>query len=379
MIIKALLLLLPLSVTSFPVARRSWFFAEDNPDPRMGFTRDFKAFPFDRIRDLSSTHGGLQGAKTLFDDWARLLEKYIIEPPRVPINAECGPPTLPVVTEDMCKAHLSGFTGSLRASPAKAGHAINLGFDVDILEIHLNEVYDVVDRFFILESTRAHLGARPKPLMWDLIRDQPRFLKFHDKVVHLVMDDEVSASVQDNPSTFAVETMMEKVRWSKVESWNNVKHEFSDSDIVGFGDADEIASRLNIHLMKHCEFSGGQIDVGTWFAMDNIVDGAFRTDFPVPGHPYSLGDPTWFVPFKCMHLVPFCNLHAFRSNISCACIWFHHVICRSLAPLDNMHAFGFIMVCRCIWFHYVTCVSLAPLDNMHAFGFIMVCRCIWLH
>lgn len=34
-----------------------------------------------------------------------------------------------------------------------------LGFDADILEIHLNELDDVVNNFFIIESTRTHNKA----------------------------------------------------------------------------------------------------------------------------------------------------------------------------------------------------------------------------
>ena len=44
-----------------------------------------------------------------------------------------------------------------------------LGFDADVLEIHLNELDAVIDRFFIIESTRTHnkvttICIRPIPL-----------------------------------------------------------------------------------------------------------------------------------------------------------------------------------------------------------------------
>ena len=31
-----------------------------------------------------------------------------------------------------------------------------LGFDADMLELSLRELHDVVDKFFIIESTRTH-------------------------------------------------------------------------------------------------------------------------------------------------------------------------------------------------------------------------------
>jgi len=51
-----------------------------------------------------------------------------------------------------------------------------------------------------------------------------------------------------------------------------------------------------IHMMKHCEFSDrskGRVDFGIWFPYGKIHQ-AFATDFPVPGHKYTLGDPTFW-------------------------------------------------------------------------------------
>lgn len=35
------------------------------------------------------------------------------------------------------------------------------------------------------------------------------------------------------------------------------------------------------------------VDIGIWFPFGNIAT-AIRTDFPVPGYPYTLGDPTYW-------------------------------------------------------------------------------------
>ena len=125
------------------------------------------------------------------------------------------------------------------------------------------------------------------------MKDQPRFSKFQDKVVHFVLDDEDTARLQTNPAMWDMERYMEHRRWRKFVTWNEVRKEFGNDDVIGFGDADEIASRLNVHLFKHCEMVAGNVDVGIWFAFGH-VEGKFRTDFPVPGHPYALGDPTYY-------------------------------------------------------------------------------------
>ncbi len=41
-------------------------------------------------------------------------------------------------------------------SPIYTQHHFQLGFDADVLEIQLNELDPVVDRVFIMESTRTH-------------------------------------------------------------------------------------------------------------------------------------------------------------------------------------------------------------------------------
>jgi hypothetical protein len=54
-----------------------------------------------------------------------------------------------------------------------------------------------------------------------------------------------------------------------------------------------VRARPQVHLMKHCEFRGPSVDVGIWFSPGDIAD-AFASDFPVPGHPFTLGDPTYY-------------------------------------------------------------------------------------
>lgn len=171
---------------------------------------------------------------------------------------------------------------------------VQLGFDVDVLEVHLRELYDVVDFFFIIESTRTHFHTIKKPLIWESVQSQERFKVFSDKVVHLIMDDVISAPKKsDENDIWFEEALQERVRAQEFMAWNSKQEKpLTADDWVGFGDTDQVANRLNIHLLRHCVPIADSVDIGIWFPSGRI-DNAFRTDFPVSGHPYSLGDPTF--------------------------------------------------------------------------------------
>jgi len=58
--------------------------------------------------------------------------------------------------------------------------------ELDLLEIRLNTLAPVVDKFVIAEATRTHTG-KPKPLHF--AENKERFAAFADKIVHIVVDD----------------------------------------------------------------------------------------------------------------------------------------------------------------------------------------------
>lgn len=58
--------------------------------------------------------------------------------------------------------------------------------ELDVLEIRLNELNGVVDRFVLVEATHTHSG-RPKPLYYADNKD--RFKLFKDKIIHVVVTD----------------------------------------------------------------------------------------------------------------------------------------------------------------------------------------------
>lgn len=58
--------------------------------------------------------------------------------------------------------------------------------ELEILEMRLETLCDVVDKFVIVEATKTHSG-KSKPLFFDENKD--RFSKFKDKIIHVVVRD----------------------------------------------------------------------------------------------------------------------------------------------------------------------------------------------
>jgi hypothetical protein len=231
------------------------------------------------------------------------ISNILVIEPAVPVSRNCSaPPALPVVDSKLCKMYPDGLTGEVRKNgPVKIGHMVLFSFEVDVLEVHLNELYDVVDHFFILESTRTNLDAVPKPLIWEKIRHQPRFRKFANKIVHFVMDDIDFDSKTSSGSggIWRQEGLQEAFRFDKFLEWNeNQKDPYSDSDMIGFGDTDEVAYRNNVWLLKHCTPKNDMTDIGIWFPWVTLTS-ALRTDFPASSsYPFTLGDPTFYTLAK---------------------------------------------------------------------------------
>ena len=127
--------------------------------------------------------------------------------------------------------------------------------------------------------------------MWSELSVQPRFAKFRDKVIHLVLDDSDVAQIEvsEESGAWSLESLQEKTRWQKIKQWNNITNALDDNDLIGFGDADEITSRNNIQLLKYCPIKSKSLDIGIWFPFGRM-DQAYKSDFPVSKkYKYTLG------------------------------------------------------------------------------------------
>ncbi len=58
--------------------------------------------------------------------------------------------------------------------------------ELELLELRLNELADVVDKFVLVEATQTHTGL-PKPLHFQ--NNRARFSQFQDKIIHIIVDD----------------------------------------------------------------------------------------------------------------------------------------------------------------------------------------------
>ena len=68
--------------------------------------------------------------------------------------------------------------------------------ELDLLEIRLNVLKDVVDRFVLVEATQTFTG-RPKPLYYK--ENAARFAAFADRIIHVVVDDFSAAEAGRTP------------------------------------------------------------------------------------------------------------------------------------------------------------------------------------
>jgi hypothetical protein len=174
-------------------------------------------------------HTAILGHVASLIDW---LTPYVVKGPLNPINTSCIPP--PLRSKDKLNCALG-----LSSHPKKIGLLIQFGFEVDTLEIHLNELADTVDKVFLIESTRTHGGMFRKPLIWEEIKSQDRFTRFLPKIVHFIVDDADLANITNlsvpNNSSFNwnSEQLQEKLRWTKFIEWNIATGFFNGTDLLG--------------------------------------------------------------------------------------------------------------------------------------------------
>lgn len=107
--------------------------------------------------------------------------------------------------------------------------------EIDMLEIHLNELKYVVDYFIIIESSKTFTGNSKRLVFQD---SQNRFLDIMDKIVHVV--------IHDLPTGDA---------WTKERFLRNSLYQsdyIRDGDIFIVSDVDEIIRPSVLQYLKYC-------------------------------------------------------------------------------------------------------------------------------
>ena len=102
--------------------------------------------------------------------------------------------------------------------------------ELDVLEIRLNELYNSVTKFIIVEGRRKINGEVNNDMY--LLNNMERFDKFKDKIVHIIVDDFPEVTPHD-PWAFE-----RHLRDSIIKGW--IQLELRDNDVVIVSDADEI-------------------------------------------------------------------------------------------------------------------------------------------
>jgi len=125
--------------------------------------------------------------------------------------------------------------------------AVLMSSEVDLLEIRLNELDSVVDRFFIIESNATFTGL-PKETYF--ANNKARFGKFEHKIIYQFLPDHTLPR-SDNPWEIEAATRdaMTALLHDHIQGLpTNVE------SLVIMSDVDEIPSKHSIALLRACDF-----------------------------------------------------------------------------------------------------------------------------
>lgn len=103
--------------------------------------------------------------------------------------------------------------------------------ELELLDIRLNELYNYVDKFVLVEWTETHRG-NPKPLYYE--ENKERYHKFSDKIIHIVLTEHIEA---ENPWT--------RENFQRQQIMRGLS-ECQPDDIVMISDLDEIVRATSL-------------------------------------------------------------------------------------------------------------------------------------
>lgn len=119
--------------------------------------------------------------------------------------------------------------------------------ELDVLEIRLNVLDEVVDKFVIVEMSKTHTGM-DKPFYFE--QNKERFKKFWHKIIHIKVDDVPST---ENLDKVNAAWLLENYQRDQIML--GLK-DAKDSDIVLISDCDEIPNPVRIKEYKQNRESG---------------------------------------------------------------------------------------------------------------------------
>ncbi|RKO99999.1 hypothetical protein CXG81DRAFT_13772 [Caulochytrium protostelioides] len=128
-------------------------------------------------------------------------------------------------------------------APSRVFDATLISVELDLLEIRLHELWDVVDRFFLIETDHTFTGE-PKPLTFADHRG--RFAWAETKLVYQRFR---GRALRPGEDPFVQEGEVRQAMTALLKA-NGVQN----GDLVLMSDVDEIPSRHTIDLLRHCRF-----------------------------------------------------------------------------------------------------------------------------
>lgn len=107
--------------------------------------------------------------------------------------------------------------------------------ELDLLEIRLEETFDIVDRFVISESLYTHSG-NSKPLLFEINKE--RYKKYLDKIIYVVYNENPNSNPWYNENN------------QRRSLGNGIDQlVLNDNDIIIVSDLDEIINRKTLSLI----------------------------------------------------------------------------------------------------------------------------------
>ena len=126
--------------------------------------------------------------------------------------------------------------------------------EMDLLEIHIGELFDVVDSFILVEAAKS-LTNTSKPLIYAEHRNRLQ-TKFQEKIFHVVIEDfEELIAKYDDPiyNQYGIQWKRERAQRERI--WQALRDAgIQPGDLINLGDVDEIPNPKALNdLKKGCD------------------------------------------------------------------------------------------------------------------------------